>query len=359
MAQISIFSLIFYSAIFICSFVFSLIINGLLFKFSKTLGIRNTKDTLIRWGSQSKPALGGISFFIIFLFSIIAGTLFLGTGKLQNNVSLLGIIFSVSIGFLMGLFDDAYNTRPRIKFFTQVLCGIILIATGTSISFFDNTYLNWALTIFWVVGMMNSVNMLDNMDAITATVSLFILSTALLLATAHNQLHNINVVFIVGIIGAIAGFLKYNWHPSKMYMGDTGSQFLGVFLAIIGILYMWKSEDSYGHQIPEKQVLWVALIFAIPIIDTTTVFIKRLSKGKSPFVGGKDHTTHHLSYLGLTDRQVVYIFALISSISLFISLFIVDKIAHWQLINTLSVSVYFVLLFLILFIIANKNKHKN
>ena len=117
------------STFFICSLVFSLLINGLFFKFAKSLGIRNTEDTIIRWGSQSKPAFGGISFFILFLFSIIANSFLFDHSNFILNVKFIGFILASTIGFLLGLFDDAFNTHPRLKFVIQILCSIILILT--------------------------------------------------------------------------------------------------------------------------------------------------------------------------------------------------------------------------------------
>jgi len=132
---------------------------------------------------------------------------------------------------------------------------------------------------------------------------------------SFGTIDSLDLLISVGIFGSLIAFLYFNWNPSKMYMGDTGSQFLGIFLAIIGIKYFWNDLDSVAGISVSKQILLVILGFILPIVDTTIVVINRLSKGKSPFIGGKDHTTHSLAHLGLSERQVAYTFIIISLIS--------------------------------------------
>lgn len=347
-----------YGVFFILALVFSLVINRFLLKFAKTLGIRNTSETIIRWSPTSKPSLGGISFYIIFLFSIILISFLVPHGPDFFILKSLGILSAVTVGFLLGLFDDAYNTRPLIKFFTQVGCGVILIVTGTYIDIFNIQILNYALTLFWVVGMMNSINMLDNMDGISSIVSFFILSAILVGMIIRNDFGNPFIVIVIGGMAALTGFLFYNWNPSRMYMGDTGSMFLGVLLAAIGINYLWNGGGITGEGPAIMRIFSVITIFALPIIDTSTVSIKRIARGNSPFVGGKDHTTHHLSYLGLTDGQVGWIFVSLSLISLILTVILTNFIPVWKIWHNFLYGGYFLVLFIVLFVIANMNTEK-
>ena len=347
-----------YLVFFVVTIIFSFLLNGLLLKFSKTLGIRNTKETVIRWSEQSKPSIGGISFYVIFLLSITSYSFIFGnsTSVLDNN-QFLGIVASCTVAFLMGLADDAYNTRPFLKFLAQVLCAVILILSGVIIRIFPWELANYFFTVFWVVGMMNSLNMLDNMDAVTTTVSITIIIAAILIiALDHDFFTNIHVLLLFGIMGALIGFLYYNWHPSKLFMGDTGSQFLGVFLAGIGILYFWNSPDSKGNIVQSKQFFVSILTFIIPICDTSTVVINRLMRGQSPFIGGKDHTTHHLSYMGLSDRQVSLVFAGLSFLSMLCTIFITYYINNWGYIHILIFGSYFLLIFGLLFYVSKTTK---
>ncbi|MEZ5173531.1 MAG: MraY family glycosyltransferase [Bacteroidia bacterium] len=192
--------------------------------------------------------------------------------------------------------------------------------------------------------MMNSVNMLDNMDGITASVSLIICGGAAMILIFGEHYTGIDLVLLVGIMSSIAGFLYYNWNPSRMYMGDSGSQFLGTFLAGIGITYFWNAPDYHGAFIAEKQILIVALMFIVPLSDTTTVSINRLMRGQSPFVGGRDHTTHHLSYMGLSDRHVAMLLILISVFSMAVAVLIINNIETWTLSHTLIFGVLFLLI---------------
>lgn len=336
------FILILYTSFFLCTSVFSFLINGLFLKFSKTLGIRNVNDTVIRWGSLSKPALGGISFYIIFLFSGVTYLLLFGQQDKLLDIKFLGLLSACTLGFLLGLADDAYNTKPLLKFIAQFTCGTILVASGTIISFFDSEILNVFLTIFWVIALMNSINMLDNMDGITTIVSIGISLCALSVLTVNNAFLDVYFLILIGLIASLTGFLFFNWHPSKMYMGDTGSQFLGVFLAAVGIEFFWNIDHTQTPFTSVRSLLLVCVVFILPIADTATVVINRVSRGQSPFVGGKDHTTHHLSYMGLTDRKVAALFGFIGLINFALCLILFNWEISDLVLNTI-LSLYIVI----------------
>ena len=346
-----------YSGLFFGALVFSLLINSVFLRFSRTLGIRERNAELVRWSSTAKPAFGGIAFFIVFLgcFALYS-TLFPKQAD-PLNTDLLGLLAATGLGFLMGLADDAYDTRPVLKFLAQLLCAIILIASGTYIQISGVLWIDRSLTIIWVVGMMNSINMLDNMDAITTIVSIFILLCALLVVLLQGYAPSVDLVIIIGTIAALCGFLFFNWNPSRLYMGDTGSQFLGVLLAYIGIRFFWNMPIGMHDEGPWRPILLALLVFVLPIVDTTTVTINRLLRGSSPFVGGKDHTTHHLGYTGLSDAQVALVFIGMASLSLFLTFVSLRFIAEWRTLHTVLFSTYIVLLFLALFT-TTRLKHR-
>jgi UDP-GlcNAc:undecaprenyl-phosphate/decaprenyl-phosphate GlcNAc-1-phosphate transferase len=343
----------------IASCVFSLILNQILLKFSTTLGIRNHGDTIIRWSNASKPALGGISFYILFLISVVAYPLLFEANDYFHNTELLGLIAASSLAFLLGLSDDAYNTKPLLKFLAQVLCAVILIFSGTYIQIFESDLYNYLLTIFWVVAIMNSINMLDNMDAITTVVSICIILAGIFISALSSGFLGVNVFVLCGVLAALLGFLYYNWNPSKMFMGDTGSQFLGLLLSAIAITCLWNKNEFFGETYIIKNVLLVTVAFIIPITDTATVTINRIKNGRSPFVGGKDHTTHHLSYLGLSDRQVAVMYLVISLISFIMVIFAGIYIKQWQLSHFLVFTAYFLIVFITLFSCTHVKKAKS
>jgi UDP-GlcNAc:undecaprenyl-phosphate/decaprenyl-phosphate GlcNAc-1-phosphate transferase len=327
------------TSFFFSCFLFSLIINYILLKFVQTLGIRGKEADQVRWNSNSKPALGGISFYVIFLFAFIV-TILISSQSSGFNVRVMGILIATTLAFIMGLADDAFNTQPLLKFLTQVICAFVIIISGHSISIFQNQFLNYILTVIWIVGMMNSINMLDNMDGITSIVSIII--CLFMIALNVSMFNTISYVTIMnlGVLGALCGFLVYNFHPSKMFMGDTGSQFLGLFLATMGIDNCWNIPEP-NHNVVLLNIVLVALVFLIPLTDTITVIINRLRASRSPFIGGKDHTTHHLFFKGITEKRIAILYFAISMTGITLA---------YNLIFNFSYTLYFISIFYILMV---------
>lgn len=312
------------------------------------MGIRDIDDKAIRWNSASKPAFGGISFFIVFLLVLSQYQIFFPNQYTPIDLKLIGIVIAACLGFLVGLADDAFNTNATLKSIAQALCAITLIATGNSICVFEVEWLNYAITFLWVVGLMNSINMLDNMDGITTIASIFALIGMLIAIVFNKTFESSYFVLVVGLIGVLLGFLFFNWHPSKMYMGDTGSQFLGVVLAALSINLLWN-HSAVEYPATARQFILPILAFIVPLSDTVSVVINRISNGKSPFVGGKDHTTHHLSYLGLSDQSVGLLVAglgIFSSVVLLIAL----SIKNWTHLFTILFGLYAALVFVSLYL---------
>lgn len=351
----------FLALFFVISAFFSFLINWLFLKFSFNLGGRGQGEvTQVRWSSNVKPAIGGISFFIVFLISIsVIGTLPRETSYLFDK-RLIGIIASSSLGFILGLADDAYNTNPLAKFIAQLSCAFILIISDVYIHVTGNPAFDFALTTMWVIGLMNSINMLDNMDAITCSTSMSIIAGLIaVIAVTQPGVNTFYLVMLVGVFGALTGFLYFNWNPSRIYMGDTGSQFLGVFLASTSILFFWNFKDEGSTEFLQlKQFVVPMLLFIVPLIDTTTVTIRRLMRRQSPFVGGKDHITHHLAYLGLPDRWVAITLILISLVSIPLALAIILQLVPWTWVITLAAFAYFAVLFIVIQILYNIGKRR-
>lgn len=326
------------------TFVFSILINSILLKFSQNLGVRTKQENReVRWSPAVKPSLGGISFFVVFLLTFIVLSFINNLLPLHySNLKVVGVFIVCTVAFVMGLADDAYNTQPLLKFITQLICGLVLYFTGTKICIFTIEALNFAFTLVWVIGLMNSINMLDNMDGITTTVSIVILFFIVALNLNLNMILSPLPILSLGVLGALLGFLIYNWHPSKMFMGDTGSQFLGSFLAVVGIDYCWNSfslinNSWYAINPVVLGFVTVGLVFILPLTDTITVTINRIKKGQSPFVGGKDHTTHHLFFKGITEKRIAILFFGIGFMGLSLAL---NQILNYQL-SWLIVSIAF------------------
>lgn len=338
------FFIVFY---FFIAISLSLAINYLLLKFSFNLGSRdNITFKQVRWSSHVKPAIGGISFFIVFLLSWGIFGLISKENVQIPTLQIIGIVAACSIGFLAGLYDDAFNTNPLIKFLLQFSCGVILLSCGIKIDISNSELVNIFFTLFWVVGLMNSINMLDNMDGVAATISILIISGIMItMFFTADIASDFYLIVLVGVLGALVGFLKFNWSPSKIYMGDTGSQFLGVFLAATSIVFLWQFNKGNQGLIQVKPFVLPALFFIVPIIDTTTVTIRRLLKGGSPFVGGKDHITHHLVYLGLKEKQIVFILVFTTLLSFPVALFFLTK--TWNFYMSFATLAYVIFIFFI------------
>ena len=337
------------------TFVLSAVFNSILLKFTQTLGIRQQQTTQkqIRWNPSARPSIGGISFFVIFLITFIILNFIDHLLPLNySSLKIIGVFTVCTIAFLMGLADDAYNTKPLLKFIAQLVCGLILYFTGTKINIFTTEALNFGLTVFWVIGFMNSINMLDNMDAISTIVSIIVLIFVILLNINLNLILSPIPILSLGLLGALLGFLVHNWHPAKMFMGDTGSQFLGAFLAVVGIDYCWNSftliNNAWFSVNPILMgFLSIALVFILPITDTITVSINRIKRGQSPFVGGKDHTTHHLFFKGITEKRIAILFCGIGLMGLSLALNqILNFQTSWLVVSIIFCAITFVSLYL-------------
>lgn len=334
---------------FVIGLLISLVSNKLLLSFSQTLGIRNKNDITVRWSNESKPSLGGVAFFVAFLLGAIAYSIIFYTENIFHNKEFVGLFGAGLIAFIMGLADDAYNTKPFLKLAIQILCGVILVATDSLIAITPSFTLNAFLTISWVVLIMNSLNMLDNMDGITGTNALFILITCLASdIILYDWNMNLWTLTLCIQIGALVGFLYFNIHPSKLFMGDAGSQFIGLFTAFFAI----HDLSNIGLKTNESPLIGLIIIliaFGPALVDTLSVVINRLKKGQNPMVGGKDHTTHHLVYAGYTDKQVWYIFLLLSIVSLIVSIIAIYA-AKWNMIGLVyGLTIYVVVLFVFLY----------
>lgn len=349
-----------YSIFFIIAFIFSFLVGYVLLKFLKNVGTRtkNGNENLVRWASQAKPAIGGFIFFILFLLSVCSHFI-LPFEQSISNKELFALVGTSSLGFLVGLIDDSFIMSPLFKLIGQLACAAIIIFSGIYINISGVFIIDALFTTFWVVGIMNSINMLDNMDGITASISWFIIINALIINCLQSNPSEFYNTIYIGVLAALTGFLCLNWYPAKMYMGDTGSQFLGVFLAFIAIQEMWTLPQNTPTQ-SIYPFLLPAIAFLIPIIDTTTVSIYRIYRKQSPLVGGRDHTTHHLVYCGFKDQQVAIIFVLLAALSVPITFWLISTQNKWHTTTIAYCAIYCILIFILIqywYLKGKKNKN--
>lgn len=244
------------------------------------------------------PLLGGAAIYVAFILVLF----FFGDRDYINQV--VGIFVGASLMSFMGVLDDRWGLGSYIKLAGQLLAAGILVYSGVQVRLLGG-WLDIGITLLWVVAITNALNLLDNMDGLSGGVAMIAATFFLLLAAMSNQ-------YLVGALaaalaGACAGFLFYNWNPAHIFMGDAGSLFLGFMLAAVSIKLRFPA-NSYV-------VTWMIplLVLALPIFDTSLVFISRLRRGKNPLTTpGKDHISHRLAHLLGSKREAVLVCYLIS-----------------------------------------------
>ena len=270
------------------------------------------------------PVMGGVAIFLGFAAAIVAGMLIFpvlpGESIVDTPLSWRSIcIFMLVSGFLMaltGFLDDKFELSPRMKLFLHsivaIVVGTLFVVNGAQVRLFlEGSHVAWLtapVTLIWLLGITNSINLLDHADGVTAGVS----AIAAIFFTALNFMHgNPAIAFIsVALAGASLGFLFFNFPPASTFMGDCGSNFLGFMLGIIAVLGVYTPRGS----IPYLAVLSPLLILAVPIVDTVMVLIYRKSRGAPLFQGDRNHLAHRLMRMGYSRRTTVimlYIFSVI------------------------------------------------
>ncbi|MES2376874.1 MAG: hypothetical protein V4553_09860 [Bacteroidota bacterium] len=254
-----------------------------------------------RWHKKPTALMGGIGIFIAFSITLLCIE-----GISQTKY--WAIYIAAFIMFLTGWADDVWEVKPIIKLLAQIACSFVLIYKGY---IFGGGMLEWAgipLTFIWVIGITNAINLLDNMDGLAGGISAIVGIVSGALAILNNELELAGFAF--AIAGATVGFLFYNFKPARIFMGDSGSLFLGFTLSFLSIAVQGKM----GSSSPVLMLVIPISLMAIPIMDTTLVTIKRLAAGRRIDQGGKDHTSHRLVALGLSEKKAVLTLYIISAI---------------------------------------------
>jgi UDP-GlcNAc:undecaprenyl-phosphate GlcNAc-1-phosphate transferase len=224
----------------------------------------------------------------------------------------LSIIFiGASAIFILGLFDDIKRLSARIKLFFQILISIFIVANGFSFSLFHGPLGDWGpwisavFSVFWMVLIINSYNLLDHMDGLSAGIAAITASIFMIIAMKTGQYFIAS--FLITITGAAVAFLVFNFHPAKIFMGDAGSLLLGYFIAILTIQFtFYKEPHSY------YALLTPLLVVAIPVFDTLVVVIIRFRSKKPIFKGDRNHLAHRLVALGLRVPDAVILIYLLT-----------------------------------------------
>jgi len=243
------------------------------------------------------PMLGGAAIYL----AVLATIAFLGRRFMRELAGFLG---GASLMFLLGLADDKVRLRAGMKFAGQAAIALTLYAVGIRVKLgWLPEWLNFAISMAWHLGITNAVNFLDNMDGLCAGVSAVAASFFMILAAIHGQF--LVAALAAAVFGSCLGFLAYNRKPATIFMGDAGSLFLGITLAVIGVKLKFPERSNF--------VTWMVplLVLGLPIFDTTLVVISRCRRGVNPFTtAGKDHLSHRLVQMGFSQLEAVLLLCL-------------------------------------------------
>ncbi|MEL7597340.1 MAG: MraY family glycosyltransferase [Clostridiaceae bacterium] len=293
--------------------IVSVVISFILTPFIKNFAIRiNAVDIpkdKRKIHKKPIPLLGGMAIYISFVI-----TMLLKEGRLGKSE--IGILIGATIIVIGGLIDDLKDIRPWQKLLFQVSAAVVLILFGVEIAVVTNPFpsnslflkLGWLsipITIFWVVGITNAINLIDGVDGLAAGVA-FICSATIFIIAALNGRREAALLTAI-LSGAIFGFLPYNFNPASIFMGDTGAQLLGFLLSAISLKGTIKSATAFAIAVP-------ILAFGLPIYDTLFAMIRRKINGKPIMQADRGHLHHRLLDMGLSQKQVVIIMYLTSAV---------------------------------------------
>lgn len=305
-------------------------------KIAISTGAVNVPKDNRRVHNKPMALLGGLAiiagFILAVVYSFATKNLKVFTKYLVQPKT-LGLLAGVLIIIVLGIIDDIKPLKARIKFPVQLLAAIIVVATGTriiaiskpfqatvalhpSMMYFLGDALAFLISVFWIVGMTNAINFIDGLDGLAAGVSGIAALTLYIVAVIRRQ--DDIAIIAVSLVGAIFGFLPYNFNPAKIFMGDTGATFLGFLLAIISIEGTMKSITAIAVAIP-------ILVLGLPIFDTLFAIIRRVINGKPIGEADRGHLHHRLLDMGLSHRMSVIILYVVSGALGLISIALVDK----------------------------------
>ncbi|GFN36842.1 glycosyltransferase family 4 protein [Tepidimicrobium xylanilyticum] len=326
---------------FVISAVISFFMTPIAKKLAVKIGAVDIPKDERRVHNKPMPLLGGLA---IYIAVIITSLLFL-----PKDRTLISIIVGGSIIFVSGFFDDIKELSPKGKLIFQLVAAIVLILGDVKIDAITNPLdrpgavlslgiFAVPITIFWVVGITNTLNLIDGLDGLAAGVAMI---ASLSFSLVANKFNYIPVIIMSAIVaGACTGFLPYNFNPAKIFMGDTGALFLGFIMAALSIEGVMKSVATIAVVVP-------IIILGVPIFDTTFAIFRRLLNGKSIAEADKGHLHHRLLKLGFSQRKTVLILYSISAIFGIIAIFISDA-------NSNRAFYVAVIVFLITVILASK-----
>ena len=284
---------------YILALIIALLASFLLTPYIKQLAVKIgavDKPDKRKVHTQVMPRLGGLAIYLATMLAIVC--------SMPITRDLLGILLGGTWIVIVGVLDDKYSLPARVKLAGQVIAAVILVAFDVKIEWLNNPfggyfyleYLSIPFTVFWVISFINVVNLIDGLDGLAAGVS-GIASITVILVAVHQGYFPV-ATLTAALAGGIIGFIHYNFNPATIFMGDTGSMFIGYMLAAISIFGAVKSAATIALIVP-------AIALGLPIMDTAFAILRRYSNGRPIFQPDKGHLHHRLLAMGLSQRQAV------------------------------------------------------
>ena len=292
-------------AAFLVALVATPVVKSLAFR----VGAVDVPKDSRRMHNHPIPRMGGLAIFLGFLLSVLLFA--------DLTVQLRGMLLGSVIIVVLGIFDDIYALSAKLKLVVQIVAALVAVFSGNVIQtlsnpnvfsadpYWDLGWLAIPVTVIWIVAITNAVNLIDGLDGLACGVSTISSMTLLVISLLVSDAPV--AILMAALAGSCLGFLPYNLNPAKIFMGDTGSTFLGYILAVVSIQGLFKFYTIISFAVP-------FLMLGLPIFDTCFAFIRRIAHGQSPMHADRSHVHHRLIDMGFNQKQAVAVLYIISAI---------------------------------------------
>ncbi len=297
---------------FVIAFIFTFATTPLVRRFAYKIGAVDVPKDKRRVHKRPTPRIGGLAIIFGFMVAILS---------FNDNWSkeFVSILFGAGILGILGVIDDCKNLDAKLKFVVQILAALIVVLYGDiRISVISNPnifsqspfavlppWLSITVTVLWIVFMTNAVNFIDGLDGLAAGVSAIMSMSLVFIAITY---HEYGIALMgLALMGSCFGFLPFNFNPAKIFMGDTGSMFLGYMLAVLSVQGMFKSYAVISFAVP-------IIMLGLPLFDAMFAMLRRILTGKNPMTADRGHLHHRIYDMGFSQKQTVFILYAISGV---------------------------------------------
>jgi UDP-GlcNAc:undecaprenyl-phosphate GlcNAc-1-phosphate transferase len=278
--------------------------------------------------SSPVPYLGGLAVVVSFSLSMLIPVMAISESSVSREfVVVIGVALALA---LLGLFDDLRNLSSVLRLACEIAAGVVLWNLDLGVQLVGVSWVDAIITVFWVVGITNAFNLLDNMDGLSAGIAAIASFSFFAIAASNGQYLVAGLSLALG--GCALGFLRHNFHPARVYMGDSGALFFGFLVSFVGLKLQFNISSDVSVLVP-------IVVCSVAVLDTSLVTIARLRHGLSPFQGGRDHVSHRLVKIGLPVPVAVTVLY-VAAASVGVIAFVIarsDETAAWVLAGLVAI----------------------